>query len=246
MLAGEGADVLSGGAGADLLSGEGGNDQITVGVGDTALGGGGDDTFLVAGDYTVAGSIVGGDGIDTIRLTSLTASFGAAVSITEVEVLALPSFCDVTMTGAQFDGLDSVRGGAVPTTAGILLTSTANNALVASGLTRLIVSAGNGNDRLDFGASGAGTPLTLNGGIGADSLTGGAAADSLDGGTQNDSLVGGDGADTLAGGLGNDTLVGGADADQLSATRGTTCWKRARATAPMAAATTMSSMSTAP
>ncbi len=217
LLAGGGNDVLSGGAGLDLLSGEGGNDRITVGNGDTALGGNDDDLFLVSGTYSQATTIAGGAGVDTIQLSSLDANLAPGVTMTGVEVLLLPGLNNVTMTGTQFDGLDSVIGGAEPTNAAILLTSTANGAAVVSGLSSLVVSADAGDDRLDFGASGAGSALTLNGGIGADSLTGGAASDSLSGGTQNDVLTGGAGADVLDGGSGNDQVLGGAGNDLIFA-----------------------------
>ena len=62
------------------------------------------------------------------------------------------------------------------------------------------------NDTLD--ASSATTPVTVEGGDGADFLTGGSGNDSISGGAgDGDNIVGGAGADTLDGGAGNSDTV---------------------------------------
>lgn len=83
----------------------------------------------------------------------------------------------------------------------------ASNLTVTSSTTRLDVSATeggrdalringlDGNDGLNAGGLAAGTLLTLDGGIGDDTLRGGAGDDTLDGGPGVDVLLGGPGTD---------------------------------------------------
>ena len=77
-----------------------------------------------------------------------------------------------------------------------------NRTSIFVGDRKIVVNAGDGNDKVDntsdFGA-------TLNGQGGNDTLIGGSANDSLNGSSGNDVLDGGLGADTLQGGSGNDT-----------------------------------------
>ncbi|NJO44042.1 MAG: calcium-binding protein [Cyanobacteria bacterium CRU_2_1] len=67
---------------------------------------------------------------------------------------------------------------------------------------------------------GLSTPISIDGGIGNDSLEGGAAADTLLGGVGDDTLIGGAGNDTLSGGVGNDRLFGGDGDDTLTGDEG--------------------------
>ena len=73
-----------------------------------------------------------------------------------------------------------------------------------SGMTRIVVDGGAGNDVLD--AHGLSVPVALFGGKGNDVMRGG---------TNNDILVGGEGDDVIFGGKGNDVIVGGAGRDEL-------------------------------
>ncbi len=75
------------------------------------------------------------------------------------------------------------------------------------------VIGGLGDDTLD--ANSADVALSLDGGIGGDSLIGGTAGDSLTGGTGDDNLSGGSGNDTISGGPGNDILAGGGGIDRV-------------------------------
>jgi len=83
----------------------------------------------------------------------------------------------------------------------------------------LDVRFGAGNDRLNYGGSGAvrafgeGGNDRLESGSGADQLFGGAGDDLINGGAGNDRIEGGDDSDTLIGGDGNDTILGGLHAD---------------------------------
>lgn len=93
---------------------------------------------------------------------------------------------------------------------------------------RVLVEAGNGNDRVLVGST-VTIPVELNGGDGNDSLTGGAGNDrliggigndTLRGGNNNDTLLGGDGTDSLFGETGNDVLLGDLGNDTLSGGNG--------------------------
>ena len=68
---------------------------------------------------------------------------------------------------------------------------------------RIVVNAGNGNDRVNIGTSLA---SLVNGGAGNDILTGGNGADTLNGDDGDDRLTGGVGSDVLSGGEGKDVL----------------------------------------
>jgi len=83
-----------------------------------------------------------------------------------------------------------------------------------SQLTRVIVDAGAGDDRVEVSPLFA-RPVQLNGGDGDDVLVGGKGRDLLLGGNGNDQLVGGAGNDILIGGVGADALDGGLQNDLL-------------------------------
>jgi Ca2+-binding RTX toxin-like protein len=76
-----------------------------------------------------------------------------------------------------------------------------------------IVNSGGGNDTLD--ATGYATAVTINAGVGNDTVRGGAAADTLNGQDGDDTILGNNGNDTIAGGAGNDTITGGGGSDSL-------------------------------
>ena len=86
-----------------------------------------------------------------------------------------------------------------------------NNSVVASGsgIARVIVYGGQGNDRITADPKLA-ISVVFFGGDGNDTLTGGAA---------NDILVGGAGADALVSGNGMNLLIGGDGADRLKGSR---------------------------
>lgn len=78
IFGGAGADLIQGEAGVDRIFGQAGNDLINAGAGnDTAFGGAGDDLFIgEAGDGNDSywgDEIDGGNGIDTLDLSTITA-----------------------------------------------------------------------------------------------------------------------------------------------------------------------------
>jgi Ca2+-binding RTX toxin-like protein len=86
----------------------------------------------------------------------------------------------------------------------------------ASGVSRLTISAGDGNDRVSVTAA---TPTMITGGPGADVLHGGPVADHLvadeSGMAGRDTLYGNSGNDILEGGLGADVISGGTGRDEV-------------------------------
>jgi len=69
-----------------------------------------------------------------------------------------------------------------------------------------------------FGATSL--PMTVEGGLGNDTITGSPDADTLDGGDGNDIINGGLGNDVIRGGLGDDTLTGGPGRDNIDGNAG--------------------------
>ncbi|HRK29454.1 MAG TPA: calcium-binding protein [Tepidisphaeraceae bacterium] len=80
-----------------------------------------------------------------------------------------------------------------------------------SAISRVIVNAGNGNDRVIVGR--LAVHVELNGGAGNDTLSAGGGNDTIRGGDGNDDMFGGDGRDLLIGGAGADTMLGGGSRD---------------------------------
>jgi Ca2+-binding RTX toxin-like protein len=228
LYGGAGNDSLNGGNGNDSLAGDAGDDILRGGAGaDTLTGGAGTDTlFGDAGDdslvYDEADILDGGDGIDTVTITTATAA--SLAKATNIEV--------IDMTG----GVATV------------LTLTAVESLLGAGQKTLTVRGGNGDGvvlgdptawsqgedivdgttvyqvystldgyrlRIQSGITVTDADLTLTGGGGADILDGGGGRDTLYGGQGNDTLHGGSGDDTLYGEAGNDTLYGDGGADRL-------------------------------
>ena len=85
---------------------------------------------------------------------------------------------------------------------------------VCTGIERIVVSLGDGEDFAD--ARTFGGPVAFTGGPGVDRLYGGRGADALDGGDGDDLVDGGEGADAVTGAAGDDALNGGLGADALS------------------------------
>jgi Ca2+-binding RTX toxin-like protein len=81
---------------------------------------------------------------------------------------------------------------------------------------QLVVNGGAGNDTIDASSLPPGTiTLTLDGGIGDDTLTGAQGIETLLGGAGNDLLNGGASADFMLGGTGNDVYVVDNSVDQV-------------------------------
>lgn len=227
-----GADTLNGGVGgADSLSGGDDADLLYVWAGDLADGGAGDDSILGISDLEAATRLDGGAGIDTF-LAHGSNVIAAAATVTGIEVLGLgPGRFGIS--AAHLAGFERIAsavgnaeasliltvGGNAGTTAvtglgALSVTATAtDDVMVLTSLgTAITVQAGLGNDSI---RSGDGID-SLVGDLGNDSLDGGIGADVLSGGGGNDLLWGRDGIDRLSGGGGADTIIGGAGTDRLS------------------------------
>jgi len=193
-------DVLFGGSGADILEGGGGNDSLYAANGgldngaerDQLFGGDGNDTLSIGyGD-----SADGGDGADTLFLTTTGATSGLNIDLTDL------------VNGANVGGgiiknievLDGIAG-------------TGFDDIIKLGnfTGRVQVTGGGGNDTLTATTS----SVYFLGGSGNDVLTGGSAGDALDGGIGNDIIIGGAGDDSVHGGDGDDLIEGGLGDDYL-------------------------------
>ncbi|VTT99921.1 calcium-binding protein : Bll3109 protein OS=Bradyrhizobium diazoefficiens (strain JCM 10833 / IAM 13628 / NBRC 14792 / USDA 110) GN=bll3109 PE=4 SV=1: HemolysinCabind: HemolysinCabind: HemolysinCabind: HemolysinCabind: HemolysinCabind: HemolysinCabind: HemolysinCabind: HemolysinCabind: HemolysinCabind: HemolysinCabind [Gemmataceae bacterium] len=200
MFGGNGNDALVSGFGNDLMFGGNGDDSYLWPPGtltDVWDGGNGNDTATVIGNDSFLGAPAG-DQFD-LRADAFRAVF-RRLNLVQFRVDMLGTENVVLKPGAGDD------------------TVTIGN-LAGSGVRRVTVDGGTGNDVID-GSSQASrsVQLYLIGGDGDDVLKGGAGNDTLDGGAGNDQLAGGAGADILTGGDGDDTLDGGPDraADALT------------------------------
>lgn len=106
---GEAGDTITGGTKNDIIHGNGGDDTITLTAGgvDTVDAGAGNDVIVAGATLTAADTIDGGDGIDTLTVTTLTAAALAGVS--NVEVLAFNGTVSLS-TDLSFDTLNLTAG----------------------------------------------------------------------------------------------------------------------------------------
>lgn len=89
LVGGTGNDTLDGGEGADTISATGGNNVMIGGVGNDTItagngndnidAGAGDDRVVMAGNLTVADTVAGGEGTDTLVLAGGNALYSAAM-----------------------------------------------------------------------------------------------------------------------------------------------------------------------
>jgi Ca2+-binding RTX toxin-like protein len=223
-----GNDAISGGYGRDLIYGGDGNDTIYVFPGDRAYGEAGEDVFRVLQNFDGTEVVDGGEGVDTLAVSSLIDISGAVIR--GVERLQV-SISTVSLTAAQLNQFDTVLS--FPGIGGAVLQLTEGGtarfaidpslgALTVRGTAageRLIVDAAT-TSRFYF--SGTGGDSYVQGALGADRLFGGAGRDTLRGEAGDDSIDGGEGDDLLFGGLGADTLDGGPGFDTVSYARAAT------------------------
>ena len=192
-----GGNAIDLGLGADTFRGTQGADQISGAGGNDSLSGNNGDDW-----------ISGGDGDDTLNGGTGNDSF---------------------VLGSAAPGLDSFVGGTgddrvlfdQPLTAlpRLILNPTASVEIIEAAEPTLY--SGDGNDFWDLsGVTSYAAPLSINLGLGADSLFGALAADQILGGDGNDSLSGNGGDDVLQGGNDNDTLLGGVGDDSLKGDTG--------------------------
>ncbi len=186
VTGGSGADQLFGESGNDVLNGKGGADQLFGGSGnDTLTGGDGDDgLFGEAGDDLLIWNpgddsdvFEGGSGIDTAQVNGGNGAETFSVSASGTRV--------------RVDRLDP-----------------APFAIDAGGMENVVINMNGGNDV--FSASGnlaALVKLTVDGGLGNDTIGGGNGADLLLGGAGDDQVDGNQGNDVALLGAGDDTFV---------------------------------------
>jgi Ca2+-binding RTX toxin-like protein len=190
--------VQTGTAGNDRLDADlSRSNRIDAGAGDDIITGGG------LGRNT----LVGGDGNDTYRVTSVNdqiveaAGGGDDTVVAYVNVKLSDNIETLRLAGDARYGEGNDQANRISGSAG-------NDTLIGNGGADAI-TAGDGNDSV---AGGEGDDA-LNAGSGDDTLTGGAGADKLGGEKGNDSIAGGSGADYIEGGSGADTVSGGDGAD---------------------------------
>ncbi|WP_168220424.1 Ig-like domain-containing protein [Azospirillum thermophilum] len=267
VYGGGGKDSLLGGDGTDKLYGEAGNDTIDGGLGlfDEIYGGAGVDvmtdsdgamvangeagndvftlTYTGNGGVFDARRVYGGDGLDTITLTSTdpllsflvygdgeTETAGDKADV--VRMNGTYSRADVWLGGGN-DDYQGDNGGAGGGRVDVVWGGSGDDRIGLGGGDD-IAHGEDGNDAL-YGGDGNDTLFgelgndVLNGNLGNDLLFGGEGndtlwgqdgADTLEGGGGDDVFYGGDGNDLMIGGAGNDTFTGGTGADTYVIRRG--------------------------
>ncbi|MEH7877396.1 metal-binding protein [Rhizobium laguerreae] len=208
---GVGNDTLNGGDGNDVLSGDVGNDVIRGGAGNDTIDDGelfGSTPEIVDidagdGDDRVAierfapwnsGTIDGGAGIDTLRVTSL-----QGLTIKNVEILETAGW-SVAGSSAQLESFDKIVWSTDP-----FGDFRASVALTDSAHLDLSDELGDLGSFIDGHAFG----IDVKTGSGDDEFTGTDGNDIFDGSGGNDILNGNAGNDKLTGGAGDDTINGG-------------------------------------
>lgn len=190
-----GIGLIGGGAGDDTIIGNLSiANTIDGGTGnDTLVGGNLDDTFVI-GKNAGFDSFDGGLGFDSIVAGEEGVKIGLA-SILNVERISGGSFFSTQILGTANDDYM------------YFATTTLQNIFQ--------IDAGDGNDTI----IGSAASDTLRGGDGNDFISGGAGDDNIYGDKGDDVLVGGDGNDSFYASDGNDVYRGGAGSDGLYATR---------------------------
>ncbi|ESQ73920.1 M10 family metallopeptidase C-terminal domain-containing protein [Asticcacaulis sp. AC402] len=219
---GTGNDTLLGGAGADIVNGQDGNDVITSsGDGGTYDGGTGNDTaFAGLGGETM----IGGSGTDLLDTTSFDGNY--VVNLTT----GLTNFGGELYTGFEQltsgAGNDSLTG---TTGANVINGGGGNDTILGSGGADTM----NGQAGDDYIWASLGTPESLDGGAGTDtlntSLFGGDYLVNLVTGATNfagelfvnfENLISGSGNDTLTGTNGDNSIEGGDGNDLIDSGSG--------------------------
>lgn len=232
IFGGSGNDTLNGGSGDDLIDGQGGIDIVNGGAGDDQLvwngaadgkdtlsNSDGFDTVVINGNGASNSFIVGKDAFNQLTVREGGATLVVTSSVTSVSI-----------NGGTGD--DSITIGNLNGVVATLLTVNGgfgDDTISAAGATigsiRLSIDGGVGNDSIT-GSSGNDSLLgsdgddIVSGGLGNDSLIGGAGQDRMNGDIGDDSLDGGDGDDTLRGFDGSDSIIGGEGSDYLIAGKG--------------------------
>ena len=174
---GTGNDSLTGSRGTDVLHGGDGNDVLTGGSGNDSLFGDGGNDLMIWNPGDGSETFEGGDGIDTAQFNC--GSINEQVTIAANGLRVLVS-----------------RVSAGPFTVDIGTTE------------NVFLSASAGSDNINASGLTAGlTHLTVDGGIGSDSIVGSQGDDVLLGGDGNDIITGGRGSDVAFLGAGDDKYI---------------------------------------
>ena len=181
-------DQLIGNSGDNILKGKGGDDTIFGGAGaDVLYGDDGNDML----NFDELDIVVGGDGMDTAKVTGALGGVTLDMTSGRIEV--------ANATGSNFDNTFTADG------AWWTVSMTGGNG-------NDLIIGGQMNDRLIGGAGND----TIRGGWGNDNLTGGLGNDSLFGDEDNDSLTI-DSADlVISGGTGTDTVIANATSGSVT------------------------------
>ncbi|MEZ5902633.1 MAG: type I secretion C-terminal target domain-containing protein [Alphaproteobacteria bacterium] len=213
-VAGDGADILTGGAGTDTIIGGGGNDII----------------YLANGDFVVGESIGGGSGTDEIIFTNATTVDFTTGVINTVEIFTGSSGDDnVTIDGVtlnQFTTIDFAGG--TSDVLQITSTSTGLNTLADGSLTGLeTISANTAGASVTIDISNQSDGFTVVGSSSNDTLTGGTGLDTLNGGGGNDIIYSNSVANsltTILSSIPQANHIGGGWIVQTYTTVGTIAW----------------------
>ncbi|KQT13244.1 hypothetical protein ASG40_19825 [Methylobacterium sp. Leaf399] len=182
VVAGSGADVLTGSEASETLLGGAGRDRVAGGGGSDHLDGGADDDALIDGagsDIVLGGS---GDDILTASLDGEADRFDGGSGRDELDLSATMAGVTVDLAAGTSTGRETGRD-------------------AVAGIED--VAGGSGDDAL----SGDDRANALVGGDGRDRISGGDGGDRLDGGAGDDTLSDGAGRDAVHGGAGDDVIV---------------------------------------
>jgi Ca2+-binding RTX toxin-like protein len=98
--AGLGNDTVVGTSGGNNISLGGGNDSLTAGTGNEVVdGGAGNDTFNLAGNLNAGDSINGGDGVDTLLISTGIATASVLGGSSNLEILTVTGVNTITANG---------------------------------------------------------------------------------------------------------------------------------------------------
>jgi Ca2+-binding RTX toxin-like protein len=245
ILGTTGNNIITTGSGNDTVTGNGGTDTVVTGLGNDIIFSGGDgvynagdgDDTVFAGLTSISETLDGGNGIDTLNTTSFGSDYvvNLTTGLTNFSIESFSNFENLT-SGAGNDtltgtsGANIINGGAGNDTidgvggADTIHGDAGDDILTSSGSNNFIF----GDDGNDTVFAGLGTPETLDGGNGIDTLNttsfGSNYTVNLASGTTNfsgesftnfENLVSGAGNDTLVGTPGNNVIDGGGGTDYL-------------------------------
>ncbi|MDB5505717.1 MAG: hypothetical protein JWR75_355 [Devosia sp.] len=194
---------------------------LTSGI-DSLRGPGGNDIFALSGSIErllSTDSIVGGGGLDTLRIIATQPSIG------ETRLTGLQSIERIDMSGStgQIElhldqaAVDQAEADALTVVYGA--NALKIDAQLVDGFGTVVLAGSGAVTVSNFGIQtftfADGYDAVLIGGDGREVITGGSGNDQFSGNLNDDTLGGGDGADTITGGFGDDYLCGGNGVDDL-------------------------------